>query len=40
MKNSRVGIQKEVISNSKRENQFFVKKDMGVYMIDLLERDL
>jgi hypothetical protein len=34
-------IQKEVIYNLKGENQFFVKRDMGVYIYDRsLERDL
>jgi hypothetical protein len=28
-------IQKEVISDLKREKTVFVKRDMGVYMIDL-----
>jgi hypothetical protein len=27
--------QKEVISDLKGENRFFVKRDLGVYMIDL-----
>jgi hypothetical protein len=36
---NRVQIQKEVISDLKRENQFLSKRDMGVYMIDL-KRDV
>jgi hypothetical protein len=35
MQSLEVQIQKEVISDLKRENQGFFKRDKGVYMIDL-----
>ncbi len=32
---TRVQIQKEVISDLRGENQFFFKRDMAVYMVNL-----